>query len=105
MTVPILLAIIGLIVGLGLGFMVAKSRHEKEIDGAQNSAKGIITQARKEAETLKKEALLEAKEENQLYRAQIESELKESKQELKTQENRLLQREQTLDRKDDSREA
>lgn len=54
MTVPILLAIIGLIVGLGLGFMVAKSRHEKEIDGAQNSARGIIIQARKEAETLKK---------------------------------------------------
>ncbi|MGG5314594.1 ribonuclease Y [Enterococcus sp. AZ072] len=104
MTVPILLAIIGLIVGLGLGFMVAKSRHEKEIDGAQNSARGIIIQARKEAETLKKEALLEAKEENQQYRAQIESELKESKQELKTQENRLLQREQTLDRKDDSLE-
>ena len=42
MLVPILLAIIGLIVGLGLGFMVAKARHEKEIDGAQNTARGII---------------------------------------------------------------
>ena len=104
MLVPILLAIIGLIVGLGLGFMVAKARHEKEIDGAQNTARGIITHANKEAETLKKEALLEAKEENQQYRAQVESELKESRQELKSQENRLLQREQTLDRKDDSLE-
>ena len=72
MLVPILLAIIGLIVGLGLGFMVAKARHEKEIDGAQNTARGIITHANKEAETLKKEALLEAKEENQQYRAQVE---------------------------------
>ncbi len=53
---------------------------------------------------MKKEALLEAKEENQQYRAQVESELKESRQELKSQENRLLQREQTLDRKDDSLE-
>lgn len=104
MLVPILLAIIGLIVGLGLGFIVAKARHEKEIDGAQNTARGIITHANKEAETLKKEALLEAKEENQQYRAQVESELKESRQELKSQENRLLQREQTLDRKDDSLE-
>ncbi len=100
----ILLAIIGLIVGLGLGVYVTKSRHEKEINGAQNSAAGIIESAKKEAETLKKEALLEAKEENQKYRSEIESELKESKLDLKSQENRLLQREQLLDRKDDSLE-
>lgn len=98
----ILLAIIGLIVGLGLGMMVANNKRQKEIDGAKNSAEGILTSANKEAETLKKEALLEAKEENQKYRAQIESELKESKLEVKSQENRLLQREQLLDRKDDS---
>ena len=100
----ILLAIIGLIVGLGLGVYVTKSRHEKEINGAQNSAAGIIESAKKEAETLKKEALLEAKEENQKYRSEIESELKDSKLDLKSQENRLLQREQVLDRKDDSLE-
>ncbi|WP_430610562.1 ribonuclease Y [Enterococcus sp. DIV0876] len=100
----ILLAIIGLIVGLGLGVFVTKSRHEKEINGAQNSATGIIESAKKEAETLKKEALLEAKEENQKYRSEIESELKESKLDLKSQENRILQREQVLDRKDDSLE-
>lgn len=104
MVFNILLAIIGLIVGLGLGFMVAKSRHEKEIVGAQSSAAGIIDSAKKEAETLKKEALLEAKEENQKYRSEVESELRESKLELKSQENRLIQREQTLNRKDDSLE-
>lgn len=104
MVFNILLAIIGLIVGLGLGFMVAKSRHEKEIAGAQSSAAGIIDSAKKEAETLKKEALLEAKEENQKYRSEVESELRESKLELKSQENRLIQREQTVNRKDDSLE-
>lgn len=97
MVFNILFAIIGLIVGLGLGFMVAKSRHEKEIAGAQSSAAGIIDSA-------KKEALLEAKEENQKYRSEVESELRESKLELKSQENRLIQREQTLNRKDDSLE-
>ena len=83
---------------------VANTRHTKEIADAQNSAVGIINAANKEAETLKKEALLEAKEENQKYRSQIESEIKESRQELKSQENRLLQREKLLDRKDDSLE-
>lgn len=105
MVLYILLAIIvGLVVGLGIGIFVANTRHAKEIADAQNSAVGIINAANKEAETLKKEALLEAKEENQKYRSQIESELKESRQELKSQENRLLQREKLLDRKDDSLE-
>lgn len=54
MGLNILLAIIGLIVGLGLGFMVAKSRHEKEIAGAKTSAASILEGAKKEAETLKK---------------------------------------------------
>ena len=94
----------GLVVGLGIGIFVANTRHTKEIADAQNSAVGIINAANKEAETLKKEALLEAKEENQKYRSQIESEIKESRQELKSQENRLLQREKLLDRKDDSLE-
>lgn len=105
MVLYILLAIIvGLVVGLGIGIFVANTRHTKEIADAQNSAVGIINAANKEAETLKKEALLEAKEENQKYRSQIENEIKESRQELKSQENRLLQREKLLDRKDDSLE-
>ena len=102
MGLNILLAIIGLIVGLFAGVFITKSRHQKAIDGANNTAEGILSTAKKEAETLRKEALLEAKEENQKYRSEIESELKESKLELKSQENRLLHREQLLNRKDDS---
>ena len=79
----ILLTIIGLIVGLTIGYFFAKSKHEKSIAGANNTASGIIEQAKKEAETLKKESLLEAKEQNQNYRLEIESELKEERVELK----------------------
>lgn len=104
MGLNILLAIIGLIVGLLCGVFYTKSRHQKGIDAASQSADSILSSAKKEAETLKKETLLEAKEENQQYRSEIESELKENKRELKSQENRLLQREQLLDRKDDSLE-
>ena len=60
MVLNILLAIVGLIVGLGLGFVIAKSRHDKAINGAKISASSILENARKESETLKKEALLEA---------------------------------------------
>ena len=104
MYATILLAIIGLIVGLAIGYIIATTRHKRSIEGANNTATGIIRQAQKEAETLKKEHLLEAKELNQQYRLEIESELKEERAELKNQENRLLQRENNLDRKDDSLE-
>lgn len=97
-----LFAIVGLIVGLPLGFFVANSRHQKRINGAQQSAEAIIVTAEKEASTLKKEALFEAKEENQKYRLEIESELKERREEIKLQETRLLQKETTLDRKDEN---
>lgn len=60
MGLTILFAIISLIVGLGVGLYVAKSRHDKAIDGAKTSAVGILDGAKKEAETLKKEALIEA---------------------------------------------
>ena len=98
----ILLTIIGLIVGLTVGYFIAKSQHEKSIDGANNTAASIVEQAKKEAETLQKEYMLEAKEQNQNYRLEIESELKEERAELKNQENRLLQKENNLDRKDDA---
>lgn len=102
MVLDILLAIVSLVVGSLFGLHVAKTRQEKEISGAQSSAQGILELASKDAENLKKEALLKAMEENQKYRSEIEGELKENKQELKMQENRLLQKEQTLDRKDES---
>lgn len=103
-----ILAIVGLIVGCIVGLIYGKNsekkRHSEEIVGAKNTAQGILEGAKKDAETLKKEALLEAKEENQLYRSDIESELKERRSEIKIQENRLLQREHTLDKKDDTLE-
>ena len=71
MELNILLAIIGLIVGLGLGLMYAKkdrARREQELLVANKTAEAIVLTAERDAETLKKEALLEAKEENQKYR-------------------------------------
>ncbi|MGY3779072.1 ribonuclease Y [Isobaculum melis] len=94
-------AIVGLIVGIAVGYMVRKSTHEKEIAGAKNTATAILDDARKESETLKKEALLEAKDENHQYRTEIENELKDRRSEVQKQENRIIQREENLDRKDE----
>ena len=101
----ILLAIvISVVVGIIVGSKISDSKHQKEVNGAKSLAAQIIQSAEKEVETLKKEALLEVKEENQQYRLSIESELKERRDEVKNQEARLLQRESNLDRKDASLE-
>lgn len=95
-------AIIALIVGVVVGYLYRKSNHEKEIAGAKNTASQILEDARKEAETTKKEVMLEAKDENHKYRSEIEDELRERRGEVQKQENRLIQREENLDRKDAS---
>lgn len=50
----ILTAVIMLIVGLAVGTLLQKKAHEREIDGANKTAKGIIELAEKEAATRKK---------------------------------------------------
>ena len=48
-------AIIALIFGVVVGYLYRKSNHEKEIAGAKNTASQILEDARKEAETTKRE--------------------------------------------------
>lgn len=97
-------AIVTLVVGLIVGYLIRKATHEKELAGARNTATGILEEAKREAETMKKEAMLEAKDESHKYRTEIEAELKERRNEVLRQENRLLQREDNIDRKNDSLE-
>ncbi len=102
MLVSIILAVIALAVGLLLGLVIQKRIHRNALDQAQGSAEGIIETAKKEAATLKKEKLVEARDEAHRYRSQVEEELKERRAEVQQSEHRLLQREETLDRRDDT---
>lgn len=65
-------------------------------------AEQIVEDAKRDAEALKKEALLEAKDEIHSFRVEAEQEVRERRNELQRQENRLLQKEENLDRKDES---
>lgn len=97
--VLLVLVLISIIMFLA-GHILAKHQFKKQAELNKQTAEDIISEGRKQAETLKKEALLEAKEENQRYRETIETELKERRQDIKNQEDRLLQREENLNRKD-----
>lgn len=91
-----------LIVGVVVGYFIRRSIYEAKIAGAKNTADQIVVEAKREADRLKKEALLEAKDENHKLRTDMERELRERRNELQRQENRLLQKEENLDRKDES---
>ncbi|MEI3610856.1 ribonuclease Y [Pseudogracilibacillus sp. SO30301A] len=96
--ISILLALV-LIVGIVVGYLIRKSIAEAKISSAENLAKQIVDEARRNADAAKKEALLEAKEENHVFRQQIEEELRERRLEIQKQEDRLIQKEEILDKK------
>lgn len=83
----------------GLGYFLRRQIAEKKIKSAEERADQIVFEARKAAETAKKEKLLEAKEELHTLRADLEQETRERRGELQRLERRNLQKEETLDKK------
>ncbi|WP_226034877.1 ribonuclease Y [Aquibacillus saliphilus] len=91
-----------LIVGIVVGYLIRKSIAEKKISSAEDLAKQIVEEGHRNAEVSKKEALLEAKDENHKLRQQADQELRERRTEIQKQEGRLMQKEENLDRKDET---
>ena len=85
-----------------LGIYYRKKIAEREIISAEEEAKRIINESIKSAESKKREALVEAKEEIHKSRSEYEREVKERRADLQKQERRLQQKEENLDRKIDS---
>ena len=93
-----------LVIAFFVGIAYRKRISEREISSAEEEAKRIINDAIKNAESKKREALLEAKEEIHNNRAEYEREVKERRNELQKQERRLQQKEENLDRKTEALE-
>ena len=97
-------AIIGLVIGALAGFFVRKKISEAKIGSAEDPAKKIVEEGEKTAETLKKEALIEAKEKILRDKAESEKEIKERRNEVTRLERRAVAREETLEKKIESYE-
>ena len=89
-------------IGIVAGYFTRKNISEAKIGEADSLAKNIIDQANKDAETIKKEKLLEAKEEIHKFRSDAEKENRERRNELQKYERRVIQKEESLDRKQQS---
>ena len=94
-----LIIVSGVVVGIIAGYFIRKNISEAKIGQAENLAKEIIDKANKDSETVQKEKLLEAKEEIHKLRAEAEKENKERRNELQKFERRVIQKEETLDKK------
>ncbi len=97
MLLSILLIIFGLVCGFGLTFLVAYIREgttSKKIDK-------MLSDAEKNADKIKRDAVMEAKEKSYQLKLEVDKDIKEKKAELKDSENKLLQRESSLDKRDE----
>ena len=91
-----------LAVGAALGFFVRRVLVEQKLRAAGATAEQILKDADKKAEAMKKERLLEAKDEIHRQRTEAEAEIKERRGEVTRMERRLAQKEETLDHKADA---
>lgn len=106
--VCVIIAIITLVVGavaaFPLGVAYRRRVAEAELGSAEEEAKRMLSDAIKAAESKKKEAMVEAKDEIYKMRQDAEKDMKERRSEVQRQERRLVQKEESLDRKIENQE-
>ena len=95
----VLIGVIVAVIAFVAGYIVRKSSAEKAIGSAEQQAKNIVLDAENKSETIKKEIEIEAKEEAHKMRSEVEKEIRDRRSEVQRQEKRLLQKEESVDRK------
>lgn len=96
MGMSILMFALGLIIGIVIVIIIKYLKNKNDTKKADN----IIENAKIEAEKIKKEMHYETKEEVNKLKFEIDTYVKEKKEEIKATEDRLLQRENNIDRRD-----
>jgi ribonucrease Y len=95
----VILIVAAIMAGFFIGFFYRKYIIDTRAGSAAEKASTLIENAKKEAGTIKKEAILEGREEIQRLKASTEEDVKKQKSELKKMEDRLLNREDLLEKK------
>lgn len=92
-----LLGLIGLLVGVGIGFVLYKQAASRSAVSAQARARDRLSEAEEEAEGIRREALVAAKEEAARIRQEAELQVKERSIDVQRKEARIIQKEEMLD--------
>jgi ribonuclease Y len=99
-TMSIILGVVGLIAGIIAGRFIFAKDTKKQLEEADQQAQRIISDAQTQAETLKKERILEAKEKYVQLKADHDKEVFERNRKISEVENRLKQKEVSINQKD-----
>lgn len=98
----VIIGVTALAIGMLIGYILRKALGEKAIGSAEQKAQNLILDAENKSETVRKEVLIEAKEEAHKMRNDVEREVKERRSEISKSERRLIQKEEAIDRKLDN---
>ncbi len=93
-----------LVLGFIIGYGIRKYLIEMRVQSAKNEANSILENAQRDAESIKRESIIEAREEAHQIKEKVDQESKERRSELQRLERRLLQKEENIDKKTDALE-
>lgn len=96
----LIVAIVALVVGIVAGKFIFKANTQQKILDAENQAQKLVKDAQFQAETLKKEKILEAKEKFVQLKAEHDKEVLDRNRKISDLENRAKQKEVSINQKE-----
>ncbi len=97
----VLVILVAIIAGMVIGFILKQLLAAKKIKSSESLAARIVEESKKEAETIKKEAILQVKENLLKMKADFDRETKDKKSDLDGLEKRIRSKEENLDKRID----
>jgi len=98
--INIIYILVAAVAGIVVGKFIFAKNNNKIVEDAKAEADKLIADGKSQSETLKKEKLLEAKEQIVQMRADLDKDVLQRTQKLNESENRIKQKEQSLNQKD-----
>ena len=92
----IILTTIAIVIGIGLGIFIQRRKNTKQLDDANAEAKEILNQSRREADRIKSEKMLQAKERFIELKSEHEKVIFQREKKISDVENRLRDKENKL---------
>ncbi len=100
-SIMILIIFGSIVFGFLFGYVLRERLFKKSLTAAENLSARIVDEAKKEAETIKKEAVLQAKENLLKIKTEFEKESRDRKLELDNLEKKIRSKEENLDKRID----
>jgi ribonuclease Y len=98
----VLFILVAVLAGVVVGYILKQIFTAKKIQASESLAARIVGESKKEAETIKKEAILQAKENLLKLKADFDRETKDTKNDRDILEKRIRSKEENLDKRIDS---